>query len=71
MVAKGKGVDSRSISQTVANICNKFITDECCFVGGKFCYVESKLAMEEKFVKLCNWRSDLNMNDSKLLDIFE
>jgi len=71
MVAKGKGVDSRSITQTVANICNKFITDECCSVGGKFFYVESELAMEEKFVKLRNWRSDLNMNDYKLLDIFE
>jgi hypothetical protein len=38
---------------------------------GRFFYAESELATEEKFVKLRNWRSNLDMNDYKLLDIFE
>ena len=44
-------MDSTSITQIVADIC-KFVTDKCCHVGGKFFYVESELATEEKFVKL-------------------
>jgi hypothetical protein len=64
-------VDSRNITQTVADIC-KFVMDECCEVGGKFFYAESDLGMAEKYEKLCNWRtSDLDMNDYKLPDIFE
>ena len=63
-------MDSRSITQIVADIC-KFITDECYYVGRKFFYGEIELATEETFVELRNWRSDLNMNDYKLSDIFE
>jgi len=63
-------VDSTSFTQTVTDIC-KFVTNECCHVGGKFFYVESELAMEEKFVKVCNWRTNLDMNDYKLSDLFE
>ena len=37
---------------------------------GRFFYAESELATE-KFVKLRDWRSDLDMNDYKLPDIFE
>jgi len=63
-------VDSISINQTIADIC-KFVTDDCCHVGGKFFYAESELATEDKFVKLRNWRSDLDMNDYKLPDLLE
>jgi hypothetical protein len=64
-------VDSRKITQTVADIC-KFVTDECCLVGGNFFYSESELMMEEKYEKLRNWRnSGLDMNDYRLLDILE
>jgi hypothetical protein len=67
MVAKGKG---GQITQTIANI-YKFVTDECCHVGGSFFYTESDLGMEEKYEKLCNWRTSvLDMNDYKLSDIF-
>jgi hypothetical protein len=45
-------VDSKNITQTVADIC-KFVTDECCEVGGKFFNAESELG-REKFEKLCN-----------------
>ena len=38
---------------------------------GEFFYAESKLAMEEMFVKLRNWRTKLDMNDYKLPDIFK
>jgi len=63
-------VDSRNITQTVANIC-KFVIDECCYVGGKFFNIESELGTEEKYEKLRNWRtSDLDMNDYRLPDIF-
>jgi len=61
-------VDKRIITQIVADIC-KFVTDECCHVGGKFFYTESELATKEKYVKLRNWRTDLDMNDYKLPDI--
>ena len=61
-------MDKRIITQTVANIC-KFVTNECCHVGGKFFHDESELAMEEKYVKLHNWRTNLDMNDYKLPDI--
>jgi hypothetical protein len=63
-------VDSRNITQTVADIC-KFVTDECCHVGGNFFYAESELGMAEKYQRLHNWRtSELDMKDYKLLDIF-
>jgi hypothetical protein len=48
-----KKVDSRNITQTVADIC-KFVTDECCEVGGNFFYAESDLGMKEKYEKLRN-----------------
>ena len=63
-------VDSTSFTQTVTDIC-KFVTNECCHVGGKFFYAESELATEEKYVKVRNWRTDLDMNDYKLSDLFE
>jgi hypothetical protein len=66
-----KKVDSRDITQTVADIC-KFVMDECCHVGGKFFYAESELATEEKYEKLRNSRtSNLDMNDYRLSDIFD
>ena len=61
-------MDKRIITQIVADIC-KFVTDECCHVGGKFFYTESELATKEKYVKIRNWRTDLDMNDYKLPDI--
>ena len=62
-------MDSRNITQTVANIC-KFVMDKCCYVGGKFFNAESELGTE-KYEKLRNWRtSDLDMNDYRLPDIF-
>ena len=63
-------MDSTSFTQTVTDIC-KFVTNECCHVGGKFFYAESEIATEEKYVKVCNWRTDLDMNDYKLSDLFE
>jgi hypothetical protein len=45
-------VDSTNITQTITDIC-KFVTDECCHVGGSFFYVDSELGME-KFEKLRN-----------------
>ena len=63
-------MDSTSFTQTVTDIC-KFVTNECCHVGGKFFYAESELATEEKYVKVRNWRTDLDMNDYKLSDLFE
>ena len=63
-------VDNSTITQIVSDIC-KVVTDECCHIDGKFFYAESELAMEEKYVKLRNWRTDLNLNDYKLLDLFE
>lgn len=63
-------VDHATITQTVSNIC-KFVTDECCHVEGTFFYAESELAMEDKFVKLRNWRTDLDMCDYKLPDLLE
>ena len=63
-------VDNSTITQIVSDIC-KVVTDECCHIDGKFFYAESELAMEEKYVKLRNWRTDLDLNDYKLLDLFE
>ena len=63
-------MDSTSFTQTVTDIC-KFVTNECCHVGGKFFYAESEIATEENYVKLRNWRTDLDMNDYKLPDLFE
>ena len=64
-------IDRRNITQTVADIC-KFVTDQCCHVDGRFFYIGSELATEERFEKLRNWRtSGLDMNDYRLPDIFE
>ena len=63
-------VDNSTITQILSDIC-KVVTDECCHIDGKFFYAESELAMEEKYMKLCNWRTDLDLNDYKLLDPFE
>ena len=38
---------------------------------GDFFYAESELAMEDKFAKLRNWGTDLDMNDYKLQELFE
>jgi hypothetical protein len=63
-------MDSRNITQIVADIC-KFVTDEYCHVSGSFFYAESELGMEEKLEKLRNWgTNDLDMNDYMLPDIF-
>ena len=61
-------MDKTIINPTTADIC-KFVTDGCCHIGGKFFYAESELAMEEKYVKLRNWRIDLDMNNNKLPNI--
>ena len=61
-------MDKYVINQIISDIC-KFVTDECCHVGGKFFYTESELATKEKYVKIRNWRTDLDMNDYKLPDI--
>ena len=63
-------MDHSTITQTISNIC-KFVTDECCYVDGKFFNAESELAMEEKYVKLRNWRTDLSMNDYKLPELLD
>ena len=63
-------VDNSTITQIVSDIC-KVVTNECCHVDGKFFYAKSELVMEEKYVKLRNWRTDLDMNDYKLPDLFE
>ena len=62
-------MDKRIIDQTIADIC-KFVTDECCHVEGKFFYDKSELATEEKYMNLHNWRTDLDINDYKLPDLF-
>ena len=62
---KRSRVDHSTITQTISNIC-KFVTDECCYVDGKFFDTDSELATEEKYVKLRNCRTDLDMNDYKL-----
>ena len=58
------------ITQIVSDIC-KFATNECCHIEEKFFNAESELAMDDKLVKLHNWRTDLNMNDYKLSDLLE
>jgi hypothetical protein len=63
-------VDCRNITQTIADIC-KCVTDDCADVGGKFFYAESELGMAEKYKRLHNWRTKLDMKDYKLSDIFE
>jgi hypothetical protein len=45
--------------------------NERCDVRGWLFYAENELVTEDKFVKLRNWRNDLDMNDYKLLDILE
>ena len=67
---KRSRVDHSTITQTVSDIC-KFVTDEYCYVDGKFFTADSQLATEEKYVKLRNWRTKLDMNDYKLPDLFE
>ena len=62
-------MDKRIIDQTIADIC-KFVTDECCHVEGKFFYDKSELATKEKYTNLRNWRTDLDINDYKLPDLF-
>ena len=66
---KRSKVDHSTITETVSDIC-KFVTDECCYVDGKFFSADSELATE-KYVKLRNWRTELDMNDYKLPDLFD
>ena len=61
-------MDHSTITQTVSDIC-KFVTDEYCYVDGKFFTADSQLATEEKYVKLRNWRTQLKMDDYKLPDL--
>ena len=58
------------ITQIISDIC-KFATGECCHIEGKLFNDESELATDDKFMKLRNWRTDLNMNDYKLSDLLE
>ena len=62
-------VDNSTITQIVSDIC-KVVTDECCYVDRKFFNDESELGTE-KYLKLRNWRTDLDLNDYKLPDLFE
>ena len=61
-------VDKLTINQTISDIC-KFVTDECCHVGGLAFCDESDLATDDKFVRLRNWRTQLNMKDYKLPEL--
>ena len=61
-------LDKASMNQTVFDIC-KFATDACCQVEGTCFYAESELATDDKFVKLRNWRTQLNMKDCKLPEL--
>ena len=63
-------MDNTAITQIVSDIC-KVVTDECCYVDGKFFNAKSELATEEKYVKLHNWRTNLDMNNYKLPDLFD
>ena len=56
------------MNQTISDIC-KFATDAYCQVEGTCFYAESELATDDKFVKLCNWRTQLNMKDCKLPEL--
>ena len=68
LVEKVKGEQNNHRSNNSWHL--KFVTDECCHVEGKFFYDESDLATEAKYAKLRNWRTDLDMNDYKLPDLF-
>ena len=61
-------MDKITINQIISDIC-KFVTDECCHVGGLAFYDESDLATDDKFVRLRNWRTQLNMKDYKLPEL--
>ena len=63
-------VDNKRITQTIADIC-KFVTDDCVHIGGTFFNTNSELAMEEKYERLRNWRTMLDMTDYKLSDVFD
>ena len=62
-------MDKTIIKYTISDIC-KFVIDECCSVDGKVFNHESELAMEPKYKSLRNWRTELNMKDYELPDIF-
>ena len=55
-------MDKYVINRIISDSC-KFVTDECCHVGGLEFRDESDLAMDDKFVRLHNWRTQLNMKD--------
>ena len=61
-------MDKLTINQTISDI-YEFVTDECCHVGGLAFYDESDLATDDKFVRLRNWRTQLNMKDYKLPEL--
>ena len=61
-------MDKFVINQIISDIC-KFVTDECCHVGGLAFCDESDLATDDKFVRLRNWRTQLNMKDYKLPEL--
>ena len=61
-------VDKITINQIISDMC-KFVTDECCHVGGLAFCDESDLATDDKFVRLRNWRTQLNMKDYKLPEL--
>ena len=61
-------VNKYVINQIISDIC-KFVTNECCHVGGLTFYDESDLATNDKFMRLRNWRTELNMKDYKLPEL--
>ena len=62
-------IDYNNITQTIADIC-KFIMDSYVQVGETFFNTENELATEEKYVKIRNWRTMLDITDYKLSNIF-
>ena len=61
-------MDKYVINRIISDIC-KFVTDECCHVGGLTFCDERDLAMDDKFMRLHNWRTQLNMKDYKLPEL--
>ena len=61
-------MDKYVIIHIISDIC-KFVIDECCHVGGLAFYDKSNLATDDKFVRLRNWRTQLNMKDYKLPEL--
>ena len=67
---KRRKVDKTIIDQTIADIWSLLPTNVVMLTESSFIYNESELATKAKYAKLRNWRTDLDMNDYKLPDLF-